>query len=159
MGLMCRPLIPPVWLICATNRRIAFSCSPNSASSAKPSFPASELSETTGKTTLISFDVTPRLEVLAELTDVSPEEDELVPDPTAAEAELDELGAVPTHTAVPATTAVTTATVRIRTASGRQANRCQVRTGHAVSRRSPSAMPQTGSPDDVRHRSSLCWAT
>src|SRR5271155_3407006 len=47
---------------------MALVCSPNSASSAKPSWPASELSDTSGKTTLMVFPTIPRVDVLALLT-------------------------------------------------------------------------------------------
>jgi hypothetical protein len=47
---------------------MALVCSPNSTSEAKPSCPAREPRDTTGKTTLMLVAVTPRLEVLAELT-------------------------------------------------------------------------------------------
>ncbi len=67
---------------------MAWFCSPNSGSWANPSRPASELSDTTGKTTLMLSLVTPRLEVLAVLT----EEGEPVGLPLdAVEDVLDEL--------------------------------------------------------------------
>ena len=56
---------------------MALVCSPNSASWAKPSLPASELRDTTGNTTLMVWSVTPRDEVLALPTGVGPE-----PEPT-----------------------------------------------------------------------------
>src|SRR6202050_2680701 len=68
MGLIFRPLIPPLLLIWLTKSSMALVCSPYSASSANPSCPASELSDTSGKTTLMLCAVTPRYEVLAELT-------------------------------------------------------------------------------------------
>ena len=52
---------------------MALVCSPNSASEANPSLPASELRDTTGKTTLMRGLVTPRDEVLAVLTGLGPE--------------------------------------------------------------------------------------
>ena len=64
MALILRPLIPPARLICLTNSWMALVCSPYSASSANPSRPASELSATTGKTTLMALPETPRAEVL-----------------------------------------------------------------------------------------------
>src|SRR5271165_2087686 len=69
MALIFRPLIPPVSLTCLTKSSIAFVCSPNSASAANPSRPASELRDTVGKTTLMLSPVTPRLDVLAVLTE------------------------------------------------------------------------------------------
>src|SRR5580658_6934768 len=71
IGLIFRPLIPPVSLICLTKSVMAFFCSPNSASSANPTCPANELSDTTGKTTLILDLLTPRDEVLAVRTELS----------------------------------------------------------------------------------------
>ena len=47
---------------------MALVCSPYSASWANPSWPASELRETTGKATLMVEPVTPRDEVLASFT-------------------------------------------------------------------------------------------
>ena len=53
MGLIFRPLIPPLSLMWFTKRLMALVCSPNSASAANPSWPAKELRATTGKTTLM----------------------------------------------------------------------------------------------------------
>ena len=88
MGLIFRPWMPPSLLTCFTKSVMALVCSPYSASSAKPSLPASELSDTTGKTTLMACWVTPRLDVLAELTGASEARveaaaDEVVVEPAA----------------------------------------------------------------------------
>src|SRR5580658_3982327 len=72
IGLIVRPLTPPVLLICLTKSLMAFVCSPNSASWANPSCPANELSDTTGKTTLILDLVTPLDDVLAVVTELGP---------------------------------------------------------------------------------------
>jgi hypothetical protein len=69
---------------------------------AKPSCPASELRDTTGKATLMLWAVTPRVEVLAELTgDGFAPEDPLVdalPVDDVLDGELDPQAAVPTRT-------------------------------------------------------------
>ncbi len=120
MGLILRPLIPPDLLIWRTNSRMALVCSPNSASWANPSLPASELRDTTGNTTLMACSVTPRDDVLALPTEVGPEpeppEDWSVDAP--APGVLD--GAVATHTPVPTRTAATMARVRIWVERGRR---------------------------------------
>ncbi len=72
MGLILRPLIPPCSLTWFTKKLMALVCSPNSSSLANPSLPAKEVRDTTGKTTLIWCLVTPRFEVLAELTGEGP---------------------------------------------------------------------------------------
>ena len=54
MGLIFRPWIPPVSLICLTNSMMALDCSPNSTSEANPSLPAREFNETRGNTTLMA---------------------------------------------------------------------------------------------------------
>ncbi len=122
MGLIFRPLIPPLSLICLTKRSMALVCSPNSTSAANPSLPASELRATTGKTTLMVCLVTPRDEVLAELTGLGPAGPPLPPvgctwvAPGAEEAD----GDVATHTVVPTMTAPTSTTVRIWVERGRR---------------------------------------
>src|SRR6202035_1587672 len=70
MALILRPLIPPVVLMLLTKRLMALTCSPYSASSAKPNRPCNEFRLTTGKTTLMLVLVTPRVLVLAWLTGV-----------------------------------------------------------------------------------------
>src|SRR5580698_4260495 len=79
IGLILRPLMPPLLLIWFTKRWIAGICSLYSLSSAKPSFPARLLMATTGKTTLMVVAVTPRVLVLAWLGGVA-----LVLDATSA---------------------------------------------------------------------------
>src|SRR5580658_10395755 len=72
IGSILRPSIPPESLICLTKSVMAFVCSPNSASSANPTCPANELSDTTGKTTLMLDRVTPLDEVLAVVIELGP---------------------------------------------------------------------------------------
>jgi len=84
---------------------MALVCSPYSASSANPSFPARELSDTSGKTTLMLFAVTPRDEVLAELTGEGPVVAFAV-DAAVVDEDVEEVLAP--QAAVPTTTAPTT---------------------------------------------------
>ena len=90
---------------------MALVCSPYSASSAKPSRPASELSETTGKTTLMLLSVTPRLEVLAVLTG---DGDAAVVGPVDAVVDGVVEGALAVQAAVPTRTNPATVNIRIR---------------------------------------------
>src|ERR1700691_1781692 len=71
IGLILRPLMPPLLLIWFTYRWIAGICWLYSLSSAKPSFPARLLMATTGKTTLMLVAGTPRVLVLAWVTGVA----------------------------------------------------------------------------------------
>src|ERR1700683_2564580 len=71
IGLILRPLMPPLLLIWFTKRWIAGICSLNSLSAAKPSLPARLLTATTGNTTLMLVAVTPRLLVLAWVTGIA----------------------------------------------------------------------------------------
>src|ERR1700677_2428735 len=91
---------------------MALACSPNSASAANPSCPARELSATTGNMTLMVLLVTPRLEVLAELTGLGPDPPAPVPVPVdgavvvvLADVELEQA-------ATPMSTAPSTANTR-----------------------------------------------
>ena len=72
IGLIFRPWIPPASLISLTKSLMALVCSLYSTSPAKPSWPARELRDTTGNTTLMLSLVTPRDEVLAWLGGVGP---------------------------------------------------------------------------------------
>ena len=63
---------------------MALVCSPNSGSSAKPSWPASELRDTTGNTTLMVLPTIPRVDVLALLTGDGWAVPELPVDPVGA---------------------------------------------------------------------------
>src|ERR1700683_1648228 len=117
MGLIFRPLIPPLLLIWLTKSSMALLCSPNSASSANPSLPASELSDTSGKTTLILCALTPRDEVLAEINGEGPV---LAFDVDTAVVDEDVEEALAPQAAVPRTTAPTTR-VRITVERGRRA--------------------------------------
>ena len=74
MGLILRPLIPPLLLISFTKRLIALPCSVYSTSPANPSSAESACRFTTGNTTLISVAVTPRALVLALVTGVGPDD-------------------------------------------------------------------------------------
>src|ERR1700691_2826655 len=71
IGLILRPLMPPLLLIWFTYRWIAGICWLYSLSWAKPSFPARLLMATIGKTTLMLVAVTPRVLVLAWETGVA----------------------------------------------------------------------------------------
>ncbi len=89
IGLMVRPLMPPLSLICFTKSWMASVCSPNSTSEANPSLPASELRDTTGNTTLMLFALTPLDEVLAWLTGTA---DPLLPCPAGLAGADDRVG-------------------------------------------------------------------
>src|SRR5581483_4350627 len=99
---------------------MAFCCSPNSVSSAKPSCPARDERETTGNTTLIDLEVTPRVEVLADWRE-APLGPELADSPPVDVAAGEETGgALATQIPTPASTAPTTATVRSWVERGRR---------------------------------------
>ena len=74
IGLIVRPLMPPVALMCWTKRSMAFTCSLYSTSPAKPNWPARAWRFATGNSTLMECAVTPRVLVLAWVTGVNPEE-------------------------------------------------------------------------------------
>ncbi len=65
MAWILRPLMPPWALAAFTNTLMAFFCSPNSMSPAKPKFEARLVRLEMGKTTLMVLLVTPLLDVLA----------------------------------------------------------------------------------------------
>ncbi len=110
MGLIFLPLMPPASLICLTKKLMAWFCSANSGSWANPSRPANELSDTTGKATLMLSFVTPRVEVLAVLTEEG-EPLELPPD-----EEVDVLDELPLlQAAAPIRITLTAARARRRT--------------------------------------------
>ena len=92
---------------------MALVCSPNSASEANPSWPASELRDTTGKTTLIVLPVIPRVEVQAELTGLGEEPEDPLVDAVVVDAEPE--GEEVPHAAAPTSTAPTTARPRTET--------------------------------------------
>ena len=72
IGLILRPLIPPCELMSPTKNLIAFTCSLNSTSLAKPSWDERLARFATGNATVIVFAVTPRVLVLAWSTGVPP---------------------------------------------------------------------------------------